>query len=979
MDCFSILLALAALVVAFIAYVRSGNSEELEGSIRSLKVELAELRRRLQELTHPLSVPNESGREAGAHLYLPPSMTEAPVVAPAGSSKEPGPQKAEEPQPRVEPQAPPSKIPVAIPQVPPPLPPTFISNQANEFRSPNFEKFLGTQLFLKVGVVILVIGVVFFLGYTLQLLGPIGKVLLGYFCGAGVLAAGLFAERKSDYRSFGRSIIAGAWGILYFVTFAAGFIDAALVIHTKALAVCALLAMASASVLFSLRYRNEWTTTAAFLLIFLSLGISITELEPAFNLSATAIVAGAAAYLAWRMRWAKLLALALPATWCTLGAWLLLRPILGGPGAVLAGLLGCWGAFQGSMLTWPNEEAVTERWLGLSQVLNFIGGFGLCLMESFGHGPTLPWVLALGFGLVHLGIAAAYAKQQKRALYLLTATEAIAALAFVTPLRLGMKNQLTPIMRLVGIELLLTAGVFLRERYFRLLAYGAFALTALDILLTRLPVQTGLWRLALVLSAAFMMISNAALLRSRWWKVCEAELPVVAYASSFLGTLFLGIAGFLQWGVVAEAWPLSALGLVWVFLGRRLGWDDFTLEGAIASMIALFFLLAGRQENGILFGGSDLPPYWMALLTLTLVFGAQDGLRRAGESLQANIESMASMFKPAAVLLLLFTTVSFAWLVKSEALALEKNLLVALIWAVSAVLYLERGRALGSATWRWLGHGLTAASFVHFLMVNLLQDGHVGILSLRVLTGLPFLGLMTYIYLAWDHLSSESFKAAQVAKQIYLWSIHFMLGMLVLYELHRAWVVPAWALLSLGNVLWGVRKERPIWRHIALMFAIAALVRGVGVNLYFRDEWRGLMLSDLTVPIAGGLLFTGYLVIVRSRREADPPLPKSWPWFSVFALLLLAFIWTRASGTVLTAWLSAYGLGIVILGFVLRERVARLSGLSLLSACILKLFFVDLRGLTGLPRVLSFIVLGVVLILVSLGYTRYKERMERLS
>ncbi len=68
----------------------------------------------------------------------------------------------------------------------------------------------------------------------------------------------------------------------------------------------------------------------------------------------------------------------------------------------------------------------------------------------------------------------------------------------------------------------------------------------------------------------------------------------------------------------------------------------------------------------------------------------------------------------------------------------------------------------------------------------------------------------------------------------------------------------------------------------------------------------------------------------------------------------------------------------ITLGLQARERFARLFGLLLLSFCVLKIFLYDLRGLTGLPRIFSFVVLGLVLIAVSFGYTRFKERLKEL-
>jgi uncharacterized membrane protein len=76
----------------------------------------------------------------------------------------------------------------------------------------------------------------------------------------------------------------------------------------------------------------------------------------------------------------------------------------------------------------------------------------------------------------------------------------------------------------------------------------------------------------------------------------------------------------------------------------------------------------------------------------------------------------------------------------------------------------------------------------------------------------------------------------------------------------------------------------------------------------------------------------------------------------------------------------AYGIqGVILLtsGFPLRDRVLRISGLALLLGCILKLFVWDLRHLETLPRICSFIVLGVILLGVSWIYTRFRERVAK--
>ena len=71
------------------------------------------------------------------------------------------------------------------------------------------------------------------------------------------------------------------------------------------------------------------------------------------------------------------------------------------------------------------------------------------------------------------------------------------------------------------------------------------------------------------------------------------------------------------------------------------------------------------------------------------------------------------------------------------------------------------------------------------------------------------------------------------------------------------------------------------------------------------------------------------------------------------------------------------GVALLIAGFPLRDRVLRLSGLSLFLVCILKLFLYDLRQLETFYRIVSFIVLGLILVSVSWIYTRFRSRIER--
>jgi uncharacterized membrane protein len=82
---------------------------------------------------------------------------------------------------------------------------------------------------------------------------------------------------------------------------------------------------------------------------------------------------------------------------------------------------------------------------------------------------------------------------------------------------------------------------------------------------------------------------------------------------------------------------------------------------------------------------------------------------------------------------------------------------------------------------------------------------------------------------------------------------------------------------------------------------------------------------------------------------------------------------TRQSGQ---AWLSAFwavtAIGAVIVGLLRRQAAVRLGGLALLAVAIVKVWTYDLAELDELARVLSFVGLGLLLLVGSFAYARIK-------
>jgi uncharacterized membrane protein len=191
------------------------------------------------------------------------------------------------------------------------------------------------------------------------------------------------------------------------------------------------------------------------------------------------------------------------------------------------------------------------------------------------------------------------------------------------------------------------------------------------------------------------------------------------------------------------------------------------------------------------------------------------------------------------------------------------------------------------------------------------------------------------------------------------WPATFFLlaGLLALLP---AWAVsPAWALVALGLAEFDRRSLR----------AQAILVNAVAVTRCLAVDLTTLQPVTAIVPT---IVCFWAAMLRRSLGNLDRMYDSL-----LAAGLLGALIFHEVSGSVLTVAWSAEAIALLAAGFALRDRVLRLSGLALFLVCTLKLFFWDLRNLETLPRIVSFIVLGLLLVAVSWVYTRFRAQVQR--
>ncbi|WP_316809842.1 DUF2339 domain-containing protein [Pedobacter heparinus] len=142
------------------------------------------------------------------------------------------------------------EIPVKIPQ----FSPEPVKKPSFSERNPDLEKFIGENLFNKIGIVILVLGMGFFLKYAIDKdwINEIGRISIGFICG-GILI-GLAHRLRKSFTTFSSVLVGGGVAILYF-TVSIGFHQYQL--FSQTLAFILTLVITGFTILLSISYDRK--------------------------------------------------------------------------------------------------------------------------------------------------------------------------------------------------------------------------------------------------------------------------------------------------------------------------------------------------------------------------------------------------------------------------------------------------------------------------------------------------------------------------------------------------------------------------------------------------------------------------------------------------------------------------------------------------------------------------------------------------
>lgn len=429
--------------------------------------------------------------------------------------------------------------------------------------------------------------------------------------------------------------------------------------------------------------------------------------------------------------------------------------------------------------------------------------------------------------------------------------------------------------------------------------------------------------------------------------------------------------------LVALAWrllPDAYLGLGWMAVallllefGLRQIPEDFRrqsyLVGGAGAFRVLFFNLipvanVGPLASRLTIAGAALLAYAMAARIY----------RTRAEAVSA--QERANVFDFSSAIGTLFVLAA-TW-------ALLPAVAIGPAWAVISLLLVECGLALDVPSLRLQGHIAAAFSVGRLFFANFIGLGRLGFVSHRILTVVP---VVCSEYYQWSRHSTvrQRLQSWELpVARIYLYGAAGLAVVLMRFELGRVLTVTGWAAFALGLVVLGHRWNNQDLRWQS--YGLAALVfwRSWTTNFYAPDSFAGVSGRVLTGAFVIACFYAAQLLT--PRKAASPRSVERYArlFFSVMATVLLAaLLFYEVSGSMLTVAWGLEGVALLVAGFPLSDRVLRISGLTLFLVCVLKLFVWDLRHLETLYRILSFIVLGFMLVSVSWIYTRFREQLQR--
>ena len=509
------------------------------------------------------------------------------------------------------------------------------------------------------------------------------------------------------------------------------------------------------------------------------------------------------------------------------------------------------------------------------------------------------------------------------------------------------------------------------------------------------------------------------------WHSLKYRSETITALALLLGFITTSISNVTYFTLASSALLVGAL--AWIVV--RMRWHRLYLYGVIASYATYLFWIdpqirlslmvairvANVAEAEFWLKAGFVSLYWVAYNAVLLALDEKE-LRQRNALLSATLintllfvqtalSGMDPLYRQARYLFLLVVGAAY---VLSEPLAKRRALptiatthlllglslmtlaiplklsgrWVSFLWTAEVAFFVWMGLRYARWSYRLFALGLAVIIFGRLLFLDLWNSQAIAILSWSVpwraligCVGIGSFGLAAAWYRLPQHQQALRSMESQ-AFHLYLFASAILMWFLIMVEANVRWLSAAWAVEATGTVLLGFWLRDRAVRLIGTVGCGVVALWVVGLMVWvaggYPAEWNPWAASGVIA------LFYGLSWLYRSLPTGDSFKLEKWfqDLYAVGATILLTgLLWLEISRQWLSVAWAVEGLALVAAGFILRDKVFRVSGLSVFGLLVLKILFVDLAGAETIYRILSFIVAGVILLLASFAYARFTGKL----
>jgi uncharacterized membrane protein len=225
---------------------------------------------------------------------------------------------------------------------------------------------------------------------------------------------------------------------------------------------------------------------------------------------------------------------------------------------------------------------------------------------------------------------------------------------------------------------------------------------------------------------------------------------------------------------------------------------------------------------------------------------------------------------------------------------------------------------------------------VKYLNHNLIKFKTIWVINYSLL----FLAILSFVNI--KKIKNEILGYLNLGLNVFTIAVFLVQGLLALSELRNAYI----------NEMFQVGFDAIVLRYISCLFVILVLVitykhiRQKFIKRDFKIIFDGVLHITVISILSSELI---HWLNMASNAESDK--------------LGLSILW------------GVYALFLIILGIWKRKQYVRIGAIGLFGITLVKLFFYDIAHLSTIAKTIVFVSLGVLLLIISFLYNKYKSKI----